>query len=381
MIKLKRITVSILCAVLISVFTPVSIPIFHNVKYVDAAAVKLNKTKGSIYVGETLQLKVLNTTKSIKWSSSNNEIAKVSSKGKITGLKQGTVTITAKVGTNKYTSIVAIKAKELTAKEIYRLSSKATVEITAEVSSTYINIGSGFFIDTGIVVTNYHVIAGAYDIKIHTYDNKVYQVQQILGYDKNIDIAILQVDSKNEYLIKNQQGVTVGEDIYVIGSPLGLTGTFTSGMVASALRRVDDIDYIQVTAPMSPGNSGGPLLNTYGEVMGINTWQYVEGQNLNFSINIAELDKVDTSTPVKVTEFSYLTAGNLAYNSLNVSDIRYNQYGVENTATIINKSLTSLLNGYYSFRDFSYQAIVFLVPTKDLTNQNFSKNIIQIVYQ
>jgi S1-C subfamily serine protease len=381
MTTIKRITASILCAVLVSVSTPVSIPIFQNIKYVEAATVKLNKTKGSIYVGETLQLEVLNTTKSVKWSSSDQEIGKVSSKGKVTGLKPGTVSITAKVGTKQYTSVVEIKAKELTAKEVYQLSSKATVEITAEVSSTYINIGSGFFIDNGIVVTNYHVIAGAYDIKISTYDDKVYQVQQVLGYDKNIDIAILQVDSENEYLMKNQQGVTVGEDIYVLGSPLGLTGTFTNGMVASASRRIDDIDYIQVTAPMSPGNSGGPLINTYGEVMGINTWQYADGQNLNFSINISELDKIDTSRPVEVTEFSYLTAGNIAYNSSgNISDINwYNSYVDGNVLT--NQNLNSLISGYYNYEDYGYQAIVLLVPTYDLTSTNSSNKIIQIVYQ
>lgn len=91
-------------------------------------------------------------------------------------------------------------------------------------------------------------------------------------------------------------------------------------MVSSVSRKIDDVDYIQVTAPMSPGNSGGPLLNKYGEVIGINTWQYTDGQNLNFSINIDEISNINTKNPLSMDEFYLLTEG---YSSEEAGDTAY----------------------------------------------------------
>ncbi len=307
MIRIKRMTLSLVTAIFLSAVIPVSMPLYSNVITAAAADVKLNITNTSVYIGETVQLKITGTAKTVKWSSSDENIAKVSSGGVVTGLKKGTVKITASVGTKKYTSTITVKPKELTAEEVYEKCSKATVEIISKVSEDKYNLGSGFFLDNGTVATNFHVIAGADRIQIITYDKTVYEVNQVLGYDENIDLAMLKIDSENESLTENQEGITVGEDVYILGSPLGLTGTFADGMVSSAIRRIENVDYIQVTAPMSPGSSGGPLLNKYGEVMGINTWQYEDGENLNFSINIDEIDNVKTENPLSVSEFYQLT--------------------------------------------------------------------------
>ena len=313
--RLKRTVISILLTLAISLAMPISTPVINNVNHVEAAIVKLNKTKVTLFIGNMVDLKISGTSKAVKWSSSNKKVAKVSLKGKVTGLIKGTAKITAVVGTKKYTCTIKVFAPELTAQKIYEKASKATVEITASISNVSYNLGSGFFIANGIVVTNYHVIEGANEIQIRTNDGTKYIVEQVLGYDKNIDIAILKINSINESLIINQEGVSVGETIYSLGSPLGLTGTFTDGMVSTASRIVDNINYIQITAPMSQGNSGGPLLNTYGEVMGINTWQYSNAQNLNFSINISELDKIDTTKPATVSEVYQQTIGNNASTS------------------------------------------------------------------
>jgi len=313
--RLKRATILILLALAISLAMPISTPLLNNVEYAKAAIVKLNKTNATIYIGKAVELKILGISKAVKWVSSNKKIATVSLKGKVIGAKKGTAKITAIVGTKKYTCLINVLSLELTAQKIYEKCSKATVEITASISSESYNLGSGFFIDDGTVVTNYHVIEGATEIQIRTNDGNKYVVEQVLGYDKNIDIAILKINSINESLIINQEGVSVGETIYALGSPLGLTGTFTDGMVSTASRIVDDINYIQISAPMSQGNSGGPLLNTYGEVMGINTWQYANAQNINFSINISELDKIDTTKPETVSEVYQQTKENNASTS------------------------------------------------------------------
>lgn len=282
-------------------------PVYEGVSYVQAATVKLNVTNSELDIGETLQLKVNGTTKTTQWSSNNQKIAKVSKNGLVTGIGKGTVKITGVTGVKTYTSTIKVMPKELTAAEVYQKTAKATVEVIAYLSEEEYSLGSGFFINTGILVTNYHVVAGGKVIGIRMYDGTVLPVTRILGYDSTIDIAILKVDTKNETLIMNTEGVTVGETVYSLGSPLGLTATFAEGMLSAASRVIEGITYVQTTAPMSQGNSGGPLLNRYGQVMGINTWQVSDGQNLNFSIHIKELERVKTDSPVTVTEFYELS--------------------------------------------------------------------------
>lgn len=177
------------------------------------------------------------------------------------------------------------KAKVLTAKEVYKNCSNATVQIVTD-----IGVGSGFFYDTGKVVTNYHVIKGAKKITVNFKDGTSYEVKNILSLNDYLDLAVLSVPVSVTPLKLTQREVSSGDTVYAIGSSLGiLTDTFTNGMVTNANRYIDDIHFIQTNAAITNGNSGGPLLNEYGEVIGINTWQYVDGQNLNFAISIEEL--------------------------------------------------------------------------------------------
>lgn len=316
--RIKRMTLGFMTAFFLSAAIPVFMPLDNNL--VQAADVKLNFANTDLNIGDTVQLKILGTPKTVKWTSSDEKIAKVSSKGLVTGIKKGTVKISAVLDSKKFISTVKVLPKELAAEEVYDKCSKATVEIVAQVAGDKYNLGSGFFIDTGKVVTNFHVVGGADRIQIMTSDKQAYEVRQVLGYDEKIDLAILKVDTKNESLPENDKGIKPGETIYVLGSPLGLTGTFADGMVSSVSRKIDDVDYIQVTAPMSPGNSGGPLLNKYGEVIGINTWQYTDGQNLNFSINIDEISNINTKNPLSMDEFYLLTEG---YSSEEAGDTAY----------------------------------------------------------
>jgi hypothetical protein len=238
----------------------------------------------------------------VVWSVSDQAVAEISSSGELTAIAEGNVTVYAKAGGKTAKCEVAIEAKKaLSATEIYAKCGPATVEIIVE-DSFVKSQGSGFFIGNGKIVTNFHVIDGAKKITVKTKDEKEYVVESVLGYDKSLDLAILKINSDNVSLTISQSKVAVGEDIYVLGSPLGLTGTMTDGMISTASRILYNVNFIQITAAISHGNSGGPLVNAYGEVIGVNTMYFEEGQNLNFAINIKELEKLNTNKPITVAD-------------------------------------------------------------------------------
>ena len=148
--------------------------------------------------------------------------------------------------------------------------------------------GSGFFIDNkGSLITNHHVIEGAYSATIKTSTGKEYPVQGIVAKDAEADIVKLVVnlpDANITFLNLSVNVPSEGEDIFVIGNPLGLESTVSSGIV-SAVRDIPAFGKIlQITAPVSPGSSGSPVINSKGEVIGIATLVVTEGQNLNFAI-------------------------------------------------------------------------------------------------
>lgn len=222
-----------------------------------------------------------------------------------------TITITSDSGSDKLVINVTVvdapkgrepDAKELSAKEIYAECAPSTVELgVTTADGDY--IGSGFFIQSGVIVTNYHVIDGATKITVTTYNGKIYDAVDILAYDKDYDLALLTIDAVTDHLQLNKGDVTVGETVYALGSPRGLTGSLSNGIISSASRVLDGVNYIQITAPISPGNSGGPLINSYGEVIGINTFILLDSQNLNFAINIDEADKLKLNASVSAADF------------------------------------------------------------------------------
>lgn len=199
--------------------------------------------------------------------------------------------------------------KTLNAEEIYNLLSVSTVEIVAE-SDFVSSLGSGFFIDDkGTIVTNYHVIEDCSEAYITANDSKTYEVKYVLGYDLNLDVAILATSCDKSTPVKmSDASITTGETIYVLGSSLGLTGTFSEGLVSSSNRNVGEVKYIQISAPISHGNSGGPVANTEGLVVGIASAGFEEGQNLNLALPISVLQQVDRNKAITMTEFYEATS-------------------------------------------------------------------------
>jgi S1-C subfamily serine protease len=138
--------------------------------------------------------------------------------------------------------------------------------------------GSGFVIDRdGHVLTNYHVIADARQVEVTMHNRKKYRAT-VVGTDRSHDLAIVQIKAPdlNPRVLGDSRNLQVGQKVYAIGNPFGLSGTLTSGIVSS-IRSVQEPDgmtideAIQTDAAINPGNSGGPLLNSHGEVIGINT--------------------------------------------------------------------------------------------------------------
>lgn len=153
-----------------------------------------------------------------------------------------------------------------------------------------ISQGSGFFVSKeGLIVTNYHVIAeGSYAVA-KLPDGTLYPVDGVLTYDKARDVAVIKAHGQNfrTLTLGNSDRVQVGEQVVAIGNPLSLEATVSNGIV-SGMRAVKEEGgkLLQITAPISPGSSGGPLFNMAGGVIGITTMYLNGGENLNFAIPI-----------------------------------------------------------------------------------------------
>ena len=154
-------------------------------------------------------------------------------------------------------------------------------------------LGSGFIIDKkGIVVTNNHVIQGAEDIVVSVNGSTEYKAK-VIGTDPYMDLAVLQIESDEKFIpvsFGNSDKARVGDWVIAIGNPFGFGGTVTSGIISSrnrdiGLTRYDD--FIQTDASINVGNSGGPLFNLDGEVIGINTAIIAPGQSGSIGIGFA----------------------------------------------------------------------------------------------
>lgn len=136
--------------------------------------------------------------------------------------------------------------------------------------------GSGFIIDpNGIILTNNHVVDGADEVTVHLTDKREFKAK-VLGTDPKTDIAVIKIEGKDLPVVKleKSENVNVGEWVAAIGAPFGLDNTVTAGIVSAKSRNLPDeqfVPFIQTDVAVNPGNSGGPLFNMKGEVIGINS--------------------------------------------------------------------------------------------------------------
>lgn len=170
---------------------------------------------------------------------------------------------------------------------VRRIKPSAVAIETFDTRGQSLSRGSGFFISNDRIITNRHVIERSNRVQIQLMDGRKFMVKGVLAVDGEGDLAMLQVDVSRELAVPLPIVRSVpqeGESIVVVGNPFGLEGSVSNGIV-SAVRDISGYGrIIQITAPISPGSSGSPVVNMYGEVIGVATLQAAEGQSLNFAV-------------------------------------------------------------------------------------------------
>ena len=222
------------------------------------------------------------------------------------------------------------ESDELTAEEIYEKCSPAVFYIEVyDANGRALQLGSGFFISSdGTAVTNYHVIDGGSSAKITLSDTgEVYDVQGVYDYDKERDIALIKINGSGfSYLeTADSDNIKGGATVYAIGSPLGLSNSISQGLISNTDREIGGMKYIQTSAAISNGSSGGALINTKGHVIGITSGEAAQttssgtltGQNLNLAIPINAIKALSTDSLSSLSEIYKAEAA--ASTAINVS--------------------------------------------------------------
>src|SRR6266705_6201515 len=188
---------------------------------------------------------------------------------------------------------------------VRRIKPSAVAIETFDVRGEKLSRGSGFFIDVDRIVTNRHVIEGAYRAEIHLNSGNAYQVRSVAAVDAEGDLALLKIDAPRNLvrpLSLDRTSPQEGESVVVIGNPFGLEGSVTNGIVF-AVRDIPGFGrIIQITAPISPGSSGSPVVNMQGQVIGVATLQITGGQRVNFAIPSERIAQLDRSAQTQTTQ-------------------------------------------------------------------------------
>ena len=147
--------------------------------------------------------------------------------------------------------------------------------------------GTGFIISSdGYLVTNAHMLSGASEVQITAFDGKKIPAE-LVGYNSELDIALLKISGEHSFLeFDDSNNVRVGEKVIAIGNPLGLQFSVTEGIVSGIHRSgINELEaYVQTDAALNPGNSGGPLINKNGKIIGINNFKLGSGESLGFAL-------------------------------------------------------------------------------------------------
>lgn len=178
--------------------------------------------------------------------------------------------------------------QEKSFEELALMASSIVMIAVHDANDEIIGTGSGIMIGSrGYILTNNHVIAGGrvFSVRIEEDDN-IYTTDEVIKYNPSMDLAVIRINRELQpmKIYKGSQKLARGQKVVAIGSPLGLFNSVSDGII-SGFRNIHDCEMIQFTAPISPGSSGGAVINMYGEVVGISTAGFDNGQNINLAVN------------------------------------------------------------------------------------------------
>ncbi len=287
-----------------------------------------------------------------------------------------------------FCTIGAVSAQiALPAEDIAEKALAATVYLEMkDANGKTLGIGSGFFVKPNIIATNYHVIEGAAKgtAKLVGKDT-TYNIEGVTATDKTNDLALLKVTAYGIYGVKgikplslgDSDKVRIGETVYVAGNPKGLEGTFSDGIISSR-RDKGAKERLQMTAPISPGSSGGPVLNRRGEVIGVSVAVHraLDAQNLNFAIPSKYLKTLlirsGTTRPlgktnVSITAKTYFQWGNAKYDLGNykgaIADYNKSlQLDPNSDGTYYNRGIVKVKLGQYAAAIVDFDTTIRLKP-------------------
>jgi S1-C subfamily serine protease len=209
------------------------------------------------------------------------------------------------------------RAEESLPALVKRVKPAVVAIATYDASGEALMTGSGFFLKPGQVVTNLHVVRGAARAEIKTLDGKgkVFPVTGALAVDEEGDLALLNVDMPLERARTSELATELpdeGETIFVIGNPLKLEGSVSDGIVSAVREVPNSYRIIQITAPISHGNSGSPVFNLRGQVLGVVTVKVTNGQNINLAIAAARVGELRAGAVRPLTDLAIKPKGDVA---------------------------------------------------------------------
>ncbi len=188
--------------------------------------------------------------------------------------------------------LAAQRSHQTTPSEIFKGAKNSVVLILGEGQEGVVQ-GSGFIQSRDQVVTNFHVVEGQEQLYVKFADGSVAKVKTVAKADKNVDLAVLEVltGSRLPLPMGDELALHEGDNVLALGAPKGLELTLTNGIVSS-FRRDENSFFIQTTAAIAPGSSGGPLLDSLGRVIGITTFRISDSPGLYFSVAVSELKRL-----------------------------------------------------------------------------------------
>jgi len=214
----------------------------------------------------------------------------------------------------------AASAQETLPALVKRVKPAVVAIATYDANGEALMTGSGFFLTPGQVVTNLHVVRGAARAEIKTLDGKpkVYPVSGALAVDEEGDLALLSVDMPAQPARSTVLATELpeeGEQIFVIGNPLKLEGSVSDGIVSAVREVPNSYRIIQITAPISHGNSGSPVFNLRGQVLGVVTVKVTNGQNINLALEVARVRELRAGKLQRLSDIAPKSKSDVADSS------------------------------------------------------------------